>query len=167
VNQVTADAPDAAGTWPKDRKPPVINPEWVTVEDAYQTYRLLSIRLPDGCTLVDVNEVPTLWRLVQGSNVVSLRRFDRVTLIAFDESFLVDAVVAGATNVNVTLAGIRRIDLPARTAALPGDDLHSIAWVGNGYQVIRRKDQMRMGPPQPTISAAQRHMDNLYPRPAA
>jgi len=45
-----------------------------------------------------------------------------LTLAAYDESWLAEAIVSGATCVGVTLAGIRRVDLSARTEAIHEED---------------------------------------------
>jgi hypothetical protein len=60
------------------------------------------VRLPGEATLQDLND-PGLWRKVQ-SGRQPLRRLDKLRIVAFDETWLVECTVAGATQNGVSLS---------------------------------------------------------------
>lgn len=144
-----------------------IDPAWVKLQAEGFCWRVFQVRLPEGAALADLNEAPTLWRLVQASRSVALRKFDHVAIVAFDESWLVEAVVGAATALTVTLAGIRKTDMPARYDTLPQTEDFRVKWYGNGYAVERKRDGQRVSDVVPTVFEAERHMLNRYSRPAA
>lgn len=144
-----------------------IDPSWVKVQSEGFCWRTMQVRLPEGACLADLNEAPTLWQRVQASRLVALQKFDRVAILSHDESWMAEAIVGAATATNVTLAGIRKTDLPARLAALPQTDEYRIRWFGNGYAVERKRDGLRVSDVVPTIFEATRHMTNRYSHPGA
>lgn len=143
-----------------------IDPSWVTLQSEGFIWKHWSIRLPAGATLADLNESPTLFRLVQLSRQ-AICRLDRMTIFAYDESWLVDAVVSGATAKSVTLAGIRKIDLPARQEVLFQDATYKVAWFGRGYAVQRKSDGLRVSEIVTTTEECERELRRRYSRPAA
>jgi hypothetical protein len=158
-----------SANWPKDRKPPVIDPTFVQRQSEGFVWSEFQVRLPEGATVADLNENPDLFRLVQNSSV-RLRRFDKLRIFDFDETWMVETIVVEATDRGVTLpataSGLRKLDLPPRNLALPEDDLYRVTWVGNGFRVTRKRDGQRMGDVHATIHAAARHMETLRPRAA-
>jgi len=142
-----------------------IMPDAVSLDVAGLVLRHFVIRLPKGVTLTTVHErSKAVWRLVQRDHAKALRRLDRVTLIAADESFVADAYVTGATSEDVTLARPTVVKLDPRSAVLPGDDKYRIEFQDGGYCVIRRSDNQRMTLPVASLQVALNDMANLYPR---
>jgi hypothetical protein len=129
--------------------------------DGY-AFREIFVRLKREATLQDLNNFPGMWRNIQRSSM-SLRRLDRVSVVAFDESWLITAVVASAGPHNVSLAGVRKIDLPPRVENLFEDDLYMGKWCGSGFSVIRKKDGHQMTAPVATKALCERDWKNLYP----
>ena len=94
-------------------------------------YRTLFVRLPESITLQMLNDEPRIWRLVQGDVHVALMKLDRIIAVAFDESWVVDAIVNVAENDSVVLAGIRKVSLPQRSVALYADETYAVRWAGS------------------------------------
>lgn len=147
------------------RVKPVIDPANVSAQSEGIHWREILVRLPASATLADLND-EAIWKKVQGSHMTALRRLDRVHICAFDESWIADAIVSGATGVGVTLAGIRKTDLPPRTQKLYEDDQYRVAWVGTGYVVERKKDGQRMTQPVVSVAQAERDLRNIYAKAA-
>ena len=133
---------------------------------AFQSYL---IRLPSGVILQDLNDAPRdLWRSVQSNPNTALRQFDVVRLVEFDEAWMAEATVAQADGSQVTLAGIKKFDLPGRSANLYSDDTYAVRWAGDGYSVFRRGDSVRMSPQSfHTPDAAKAALLGLYPKRSA
>lgn len=109
-------------------------------------YREAFIRLPADLTLADLNEAAgTIWAKVQRHSNIALRQFDRIRAVSFDEDWLVDATVASADANQVTLAGIKKTDLPGRGGAGREDSVYRTIWAGTGYAVERKADNVTMG----------------------
>jgi hypothetical protein len=159
---MTAEATEAAAL----RKSPVIDPADVRLQEAGAMWRTWQLRLPQGAVLGDLND-PGLWVRVQRSSSSSLMKFDRLAIVAWDESWMVETVVASASDRSVTLSKLTRFDLTPRTEVLAGDDDHQIRWYGSGYRVVRRADGHPVTPTAATLQQAERDLRDLYPRPAA
>jgi hypothetical protein len=149
---------------PKDR---MIAAENVTL--AEHGYRSFFVRLPVGIkNPQDLVNDPGIWTKVQGSKNVSLRKHDHIYFVGYDDTWAVDAIVDFADHSRVTLTGIRNnIQFKGRTDPLPGDDNFRGEWMGNGYQLFRRKDNRPMGNVVATVGALATELQNQYPRPAA
>jgi hypothetical protein len=163
-NPVTTanDEADAAGHL---ARPVEIDPAWCEIQHDGQRWREWQIRLPAAAALHDLNENAGLWRLVQSSGK-ALRRFDRVAIIAYDESWMAEAIVAGATGTGVALAGIRKIDLPPRRERLAEDDTYRVEWFGSGYALVRKADRLRVSAIVQTVQEAERELSRKYTRAA-
>lgn len=126
--------------------------------------RALVLRLPRGVEMRHLIENSgDCFKLIQQSPR-SLRKFDKLTVIAFDESWLATTIVASATDTDVALAKPAIVQLQARTAVLPGDDKFQIVWDGAGYVVKRRSDGHTMTLPVASLAVAQNDLSGLYPR---
>jgi hypothetical protein len=146
------------------RKPPVIDPAWVEINESGFIWKTVSVRLPEAATLADLNENRDMWRLLQGDRNKSLERLDRVSVFAYDESWVVDAIVSGASVNGVVLAITKKTDLPPRTEGLYEDDIYRISWAGVGYVVIRKADGVRQTQPVPSYWQAQEDLRRKYTR---
>ncbi len=162
VATTTTDTPAAPGAL---RKLPVIDPTWCEFNHEGQCWREVQVRLPPTATLLDLNETPTIWKLVQESQK-ALRQRDRVTIISWAEDWMVDGRVTDATKAVVQIAIIKRYDLTPRHDRLPQDDTYAVRWFGNGYAVERKLDQMCVSPIVATVQEAERHMSAKYSRAA-
>ena len=128
-------------------------------------YRELFVRLPESVTLQMLNDEPRIWRLVQADVHCALMKFDRVVAIAFDESWMVDAIVNVAENDSVMLAGIRKISMPQRSVSLYSDETYAVRWAGSGYGVYRKTDDVAMlSETYSSTEAAKIALLGLYPK---
>lgn len=141
---------------------PVIDPAAAQIHVAGHVYREWVIRLPQGAIADDLKE-PALFAKLQAS-AKSLVRHDRVYLIAHDEDWAADAIVAEANGNEATLTGIRVVQFAARTRPLFSDDNYRIEWSGKGYVVVRKSDGSRVTPPVASEQLAVRDLGQQYPR---
>ncbi len=148
------------------RKSPVVDPADVRLQEAGSMWRTWQVRLPRGAALGDLND-PGLWRRVQQNSSSSLMKFDRLAIVAWDESWMVETVIASANDRSITLSKLTRFDLTPRTEILAGDDSHQIRWFGSGFRVVRLSDGLPVTPTAATLQQAERDLRDLYPRPAA
>lgn len=126
------------------------------------------VRLPEGLDTMDaVLHEPDLWRGIQSNGATALLKMDRLRLVAFDESWVADAVISEADNKSISLAeaGIRVIELPARVIHLPEIDDYRVKYYGHGYAVERKKDHHRMTEATQDLKQATMQMHNLVPKP--
>ena len=125
------------------REAPAIKSSALDWQSQGHCYREAFVRLPDGLLLQDLQDVPGCWKNVQQVPQKALQRFDRVTAVAYDESWAIkDVMVIDASPSSVTLA-IRpndRITLPTKTGGSWEDERHVIRWAGAGFGVFRKSD---------------------------
>lgn len=124
------------------------------------------VRLPKGMTNQDTND-PAIWRRVQADRNKLLRRHDTVYLVGYEEDFAISAVVVDATRDAAVLGGMKLIQFAERTTPLFNDGTYRVRWAGTGYAVERVSDGVQMGQMQGSEALAIRHIQGLYPRPAA
>jgi hypothetical protein len=140
---------------------PVINPQFAKLNLAGNEYQQWFIRLPQGAIADDLKE-PSLFRQIQQSPK-ALRKHDTVRLVEHDESWVAEAIVAGANAAGVVLAGVRVINFPERIKPLFQDDKFKVEWRGAGYVVIRKSDGAKMSDFFPTEQLAIRAVGAQYP----
>src|SRR5262245_32450798 len=85
----------AAGLPPASRKPPEISPDDVMMKYNGHCWREWQIRLPRGAILQDLED-PAIFRKVQMHAGKSLRKLDRVTIVEFNDEWIVEARVRHA-----------------------------------------------------------------------
>jgi len=153
---------------PAARKAPVIKSNALQWNMAGYHWREALVRLPQGMTLQDLNDVPEIWANVQGNNSTALRQFDQIRAVSYDADWLVDATVSFADARQVILAGIKKTELPKRAVALFENDDYRVDWAGSGYGVFRKSDGVMMGGQTFTVpEQAKAHLLNLYPKQVA
>jgi hypothetical protein len=136
------EAPAQPKASPEAREAPLIKTTQLTWQSSGHFWREALVRLPAGLLLQDLQDAPGVWKPIQSAPAMALRRFDRVTCIDFDESWMLkDVVVTSCDNASVTLA-IR----PGDKITLSGqagewqDEAHLIRWAGAGYACYRKCD---------------------------
>ncbi|TBB05131.1 hypothetical protein ELH55_01465 [Rhizobium ruizarguesonis] len=139
-----------------------VDPNAVTVNYQGFTFREIFARLPSGIIADDLKE-PEIWKNVQLSNK-ALRKFDRVIIVSFDETWLAEAYVENATGEMALLAKPRIVSFSERTEKLFSDGTYSVRWNGTGYDVIRLRDEAKMTDTFANAALAERALANLYPR---
>ncbi|TIO26938.1 hypothetical protein [Mesorhizobium sp.] len=144
-----------------DRKLPEIDPARVTLQQSGQIWREYMARVPADFVADDLKS-PSAWRKVQASRN-ALKKFDRVFVVAFDESWFAEAIVASADSKGAVLAKPRVTTMPARYDALFQDDLYRVAWNGFGYVVERKSDGHAMTQATANPELATRLLVQLYP----
>lgn len=145
------------------RKLTPVSPADVRINYSGFVFRELFIRLPRGVIADDLKE-PSLWSRTQNSNNSALKKFDRVLLVSFDESWIAEAVVDGATDAGASLAKPRITHLKERTEQLFGDGTYQVEFNGRGYHVIRLRDGASMTDTLANAALAERALASLYPR---
>ena len=127
-----------------ERIAPVIPSKNVEINAQGRLFKSVFVRLPAAAVLQDLNDSPTIWSNVQGNAHVALRQWDRLTIVAYDESWLAEAVVSYASRDEVILAGIKQTRLPERRPPLFADNMYEVKWAGSGYGVFRKSDNVPM-----------------------
>ncbi len=143
-------------------KPVEIKPEHVQKNSDGFCWREWQVRLPSEAVADDLKD-PAIWRGVQRGQF-PLRRHDRVYVIAYDESWVAEAIVADANQNQAVLAKPRVTLFPARYDRLLEDDVYRVVWVGTGYLVERKADGHRMTQVVPTAQIAERDLVRLHPQ---
>lgn len=144
---------------------PKVDVRNVTVDmDGFKS-RSIFVRLPEDAIADDLKE-PGIWKGVQAVAAKALRKFDRLTIVAFDESWLAEAIVANADVVGATLTRPRIVDLPNRHENLFDDGTYRVVWNGGGFHVERKSDGRQMTSTAANAALAERDLANLYPKKA-
>jgi len=159
IEKTKASASDAPREAPRIKQNAL---EWNSRGFAYGS---AFVRLPEGMTLQDLNDTPTVWQNVQTNAGTSLRKWDTVRAVAFDESWFIDATVNFADGSQVVLCGIKKTDAPTRAISLYEDAIYKVEWAGSGYGVIRKSDGVLMGQQTSTMpEGARAYLLSLYPK---
>lgn len=147
-----------------EREAPAMKPDALAWNSEGFAWRDAFVRLPQGLTLQDLNDAPTIWRLVQGNPNTALRQWDRIRAASFEEDWFVDATVSFADRNQVILCGIRKTEMPARSVPLFEDETYKVGWAGTGYAVLRKSDGVNMGGQTfTTPDQAKHYLLSLYP----
>jgi len=149
-----------------ETKKPKISSQSVEVDVAGMKTTRWFVRLPEGLVADDLKD-PALWSVVVAQRLKVIKKHDVVYAVGFADDFAVEARVVGVSGDGIALGKLSIINFPAPTKPLYSDDLYAIAWVGNGYGVIRKSDKMQMGPVFATEQKAIMHLQNQYPQDAA
>jgi hypothetical protein len=145
------------------REPPVIRPDLVSVNRGGTVWTEWHVRFPEDGILDDLKE-PGIWKLVQGDRFKAFRTLDELRIVAFDQSWIARCIVAHAGRDHAVLSKPQIVSMPPRRENLYQDDLYRVAFVGNGYTVIRKKDGQRVTGVVASAAVAQFDLQNLYPR---
>lgn len=146
-----------------ETKKPYIDPARVMIDSAGFARRNLFVRLPAEFIADDLKD-PEVWEKVQGNAAKALKRHDNVYLVAFDETWVAEAIVADGDGKMAVLAKPRMTDLKHdRFNGLFQDENYRIAWNGAGFVVIRKKDDHVMTQPAALAAHAERDLRQLYP----
>ncbi|WP_428660467.1 hypothetical protein [Reyranella sp.] len=140
----------------------VIPANLVTIDvDGFAT-RLLFIRLPEGMPAQALDS-PAIWRLVQGNPDKSLKLFDKLLLVAFDESWIAEALVVRADAVSAVISKPRLTTIPVRYDKLFEDETYRVKWFGTGFAVERKADNQRVTGIVANAPIAERDLVRLHP----
>ncbi|PTE11543.1 hypothetical protein [Mesorhizobium helmanticense] len=144
-----------------ERPVPEIDPARVALQSAGQVWRDYMVRVPADFVADDLKS-PSAWRKVQASRN-ALKKFDRIFVVSFDESWTGEAIVASADSKGAVLAKPRVTTMPERYDKLFSDDLYRIAWNGFGYVVERKADGHVMTQAVANPELATRLLAQMYP----
>lgn len=144
------------------RKPVEIDPRLVTLNSNGFGWREFMVRMPKEIVLDDLKE-PDIWRRVQTSGN-SLRKHDRVYLVAFDESWAAEAIVTDGDMKKAVLSKPRVTTFSARFDGLFEDENYRTVWMGSGFVVERKADGHRMTQPVASAAVAERDLRQIYPK---
>lgn len=145
-----------------ERQVPEIDPARVQIQASGQLWREFFVRAPADFVADDLKS-PSAWRKIQNGSRNSLKKFDRVFIVAFDESWVAEAIVASADSKGAVLAKPRLTTMPERYDNLFQDDKYRVAWNGHGYVVERKADGHVMTQPTANEDLAERLLTQLYP----
>jgi hypothetical protein len=147
------------------RKLPVIPPDCIAEHG--ERCREWFIALPPGVILDDL-QMPAIWRHIQSEgNHKRLGRFDRLTIVSHDASWMVEARVAASTSEGASIAIVKKFDLPERTESLPETSTHRIIYSNLGYQVVHKRTNGVVGVSHANIGSAVRVLYEQTPRKVA
>jgi hypothetical protein len=93
-----------------------------------------------------------------------IEKWDMLRLIANDETWYVEAVVAHADAHGAALSLNRVVEMPDSHQSLPQTEEFRVAWAGNGFVVERKRDGARVSQPVHSVAMAERDMASQYPR---
>ena len=143
------------------RKTPVIDTNRVTKQAHGMVWAEYFVRVPAGFVADDLKD-PAAWVKVQSSGH-GMRKFDRAMIVAFDESWFAEAIVASADGNGVVFAKPRVTTMPTRYDNLFQDDKYRVVWNGHGYVVERKADAHVMTQAVANPELAARELARLYP----
>jgi hypothetical protein len=129
-------------------------------------YRTFVVRLPENMIAQDLHDYPDrIWTKVQSDQLgKALSKFDRLICLAFDETWMLEAMVAQAGRTNVVLAGHKITQLPGAQESLFADATYAVKWSGDGYGIYRVSDGIRIGNESwQEPAAAKAGLMRLYP----
>lgn len=153
----------SGGPPPPERKLPEVDPQFVAVNGEGFAWRDFMVRLPEDAIADDLKE-PSLWRRVQNTPQVALRKHDHLYIVAFDESWAAETVVTHASNTEAVISKPRLISFDPRTKPFYHTDEYTVAWYGNGYAVKRIKDLQRVSQVVTSEAVAERDLQAMYDR---
>lgn len=154
---------NAADLKPAARQAPEIDPARVLLQSSGFIWREYLVRCPADMVSDDLKE-PGIWRRLQGSGgTKSLKKHDRVYIVAFDESWVAEAIVASADNKGAVLGKPRLTTFPERYDKLFNDGTYRVEWDGAGFVVVRIADGHVMTQPTQNVALAERLLAQLYP----
>lgn len=144
------------------RRAPTIPATAITCQSKGFVWSEYMVRLPNGFIADDLKE-PGVWSLVQSTSC-SLRQHDRLYIVAFDQSWMAESIVAYADRSTVTLAKPRITQSPIRYDNLLETEDFRVVWVGTGYVVERKSDNHRMTAPIASKILAERQVWEMTPK---
>ncbi|MBB3288754.1 MULTISPECIES: hypothetical protein [unclassified Rhizobium] len=139
-----------------------VDPSKVIINSAGQVFREIFIRLPKEAIADDLKE-PDLWQAVQ-RGPKALKKFDRLVIVAWDESWVAEAIVSHADGNIAVVAKPRITQFPERVEKLFSDGTYAIRWNGAGYDVVRLRDGAVVSGGHHNAALAERALANMYPR---
>jgi hypothetical protein len=128
---------------PLTPKKALLNDECVQEQVSGLAFTEYLITLPQGWILDDLKD-PGFWRPIQGGRR-PLRSLDRLTIVDFELSWLLEARVSAATETGASLAILKKVSLPARTQNLPQIEDYRLVYAGRGYQVQSKRTHSPVG----------------------
>ena len=134
----------AASAEPIDAPVPTVEPRNVNIDPGLH-FRHVLVRLPKGMIGDDLRN-PKIWRRVQAVRQSALIKFDRLLLVAFDESWACEAIVKHATNTEASLVIHRIFGFRDADESLFSDGTFEVCWDGCHYQVRRIADRVQVSP---------------------
>ena len=159
-----AEAPEAEAPEAKtDRRLPVVPPANVRLNRGGSAFAEWHCRFPENGTLDDLKE-PGIWRKIQISPQTAFKQFDELRIIAFDGAWVARCVVAHASQTEVVLSKPTVVQMPARREHLYEDETYAVRYTGDGYTVIRKRDEVAMSPAVHSADAALTVLTRLYPK---
>ncbi|HXF55289.1 MAG TPA: hypothetical protein VNK52_14325 [Hyphomicrobiaceae bacterium] len=148
---------------PDQREAPLVKPAAVQINDAGQIWRSILVRMPQGAVPDDLRD-PKIWRAVQASPRSALIRMDRLFVLAYDESWGVEALVKHATNSEVRLLVMKVFEFAGVSDNLYRDDTLEVFWGGGWYGVRRIDDHVAIATGFSTEGQAIEALRRSYPR---
>jgi len=127
---------------------PLLSPGAIHVHHDGMQWREHLLRLPEGFSFEMLLLCPGAWVKIQRRQAAAVRRFDRVTAIAHDESWIArDLLVVDASEQGVHLLG-RASDkqMLKPPSDVWEDEFHRIQFGGDGFEIVSRTTHRRVIP---------------------
>ena len=153
---------------PVDETPPPaplrIDPARVSLNHDGYVFGHWFARAPASMTVDDL-KISEIWGPFQAgmTRTRSMKKFDLVTVVAFDETWVAEAMVGDARESGVVLVKLKVSGLPLRHTPMPETELYRVAWNGHGYAVFRKADDHQMSRAESSAALAERHLRDLQP----
>jgi hypothetical protein len=142
----------------------LIDPARCVIQAEGFAYKELFVRLPADFIADHINSRAEAWQSVQSRSGKALKKFDRVTVVAWDETWMAEAIVVEAGQLRVFFAKPKITSLGARYENLCEDENYRVEWAGSGYVVRRKRDSVVVTQSATTAALAERDLRNLYPK---
>ena len=138
-----------------------IDPKRVELNHSGQLYQSYAVRMPRAATTDDLKD-PSIWEAVQ-TGPRGFRRWDHLLIIAWDESWAAEGIVADARSSGVSLIGLKVWSVPQRFEQLAATEEAVIKWDGDGWRVFRKADNVPQSRSVRSLALAERDLRDLYP----
>jgi hypothetical protein len=148
---------------PEAREIPLVKPSHVQLNDAGHSWRNILVRMPEGAVADDLRD-PKIWKLVQAVPQSALIRLDRLLILAFDESWIAEALVKHATATEARLLILKVNTFAGVDEKLFGDGTLEVFWDGSSYGVRRIADKQPVSRGHGTEGAAIDALKSYYPK---
>ena len=119
---------------------------------------------PEGATFDDLLD-PAAWKSVQETKRPTIRQGDEIRIVGYDRSWVVWCFVAHATGNGIILSRFADATPGGPRERLAEDDLYRVVFMGSGYAVHRKTDNLKMHDDVWTSAArAETALRELYPK---
>ena len=158
-----AEAPATPSASAREVRP--LSPTAIEIQYDGHVFKEAFVRAHENIILQDLQDSPTLWRKIQSIPGKALRELDRVTIVAYDRSWVVKDALVVDSDVTMVKLAIRPADIIRMETQSDTwqDDRHIVRWAGTGYSAFRLLDNIEVLPSQfSSVEAAKSELFRLH-----